>query len=142
MRVLLYSAVLYLLGITIVLYVKPKQMFHHNGRWKEFGINGTDTTYLPFWLFCIIWAVAAYAIVRTFVSDEVVQSGGVEIVSVQPRNSVRPLTEGISPLPVSVPPPNSPEGQPGYYKLDENVLKEKGTPLYIYIGPERPSDLN
>jgi hypothetical protein len=135
MRVLLYSSVLYLLGIAIVLYLRPKQMFHHDGRWKEFGINGVDTTYIPFWLFCILWAVIAYAIVRLLHSDS-------DDSKVAVKNDAEPL----SPLPVPKAEPaqmqeNSSQGKPGYYKLDESMLKDKGVPRYIYVGEDKPADL-
>ena len=135
MRVLLYSSVLYLLGIAIVLYLRPKQMFHHDGRWKEFGINGVDTTYVPFWLFCILWAVIAYAIVRLLHSDS-------DDSKVAVKNDAEPL----SPLPVPKAEPaqmqdNSSQGKPGYYKLDESMLKDKGVPRYIYVGEDKPADL-
>ena len=140
MRVLLYSSVLYLLGIVVVLYIRPKQMFRHDGRWKEFGINGVDTTYVPFWLFCILWAVVAYAIVRMLYSDEMPSSSAATAVA-----------EPLSPLPVPIPQAeatpaqvkeNSSQGKPGYYKLDEAVMKEKGVPRYIYIGAEKPGDVD
>ena len=142
MRVLLYSSVLYLLGITIVLYLKPKVMFRHDGRWKEFGINGVDTTWIPFWLFCILWAVLAYAIVRVLYSDEG--------ASMTPKpNAERPVPRGepLSPLPVPEATPaqvkeNSSQGKPGYYKLDEAMMKDKGVPRYVYIGAEKPVDLD
>ena len=135
MRVLLYSSVLYLLGIAIVLYLRPKQMFHHDGRWKEFGINGGDTTYVPFWLFCILWAVIAYAIVRLLHSD-----------SDDSKVTVKHDAEPLSPLPVpqaeaAQMQENSSQGKPGYYKLDETMLKDKGVPRYIYVGEDKPADL-
>ena len=140
MRILLYSAVLYLLGITIVLYLRPKQMFRHDGRWKEFGINGVDTTYVPFWLFCIIWAVVSYAIVRMLYSDE--------MPSIKPRAVPKvSAEEPLSPLPVPEATPaqvkeNSSQGKPGYYKLDEAIMRDKGVPRYVYIGDEKPADLD
>ena len=139
MRVLLYSAVLYLLGIVIVLYLRPKQMFRHDGRWKEFGLNGIDTTWVPFWLFCILWAVVAYAIVRMLVSDE--------HVTHKVKHVLPPSEEPLSPLPIPKATPdqvkeNSSQGKPGYYKLDETMMKEKGAPRYVYIGEEKPSDLD
>jgi hypothetical protein len=115
-------------------------MFHRDGRWKEFGVNGVDTTYIPFWFVCIVWAIVSDAILLFLVSDE----GGhaANAVAVSAQNIVAPEPGALEPLPVSTPPPNTPEGQPGYYKLDEAVMKQKGTPLYIYIGPEKPSDVN
>jgi len=137
MRVLLYSSVLYLLGIVIVLYLRPKQMFHHDGRWKEFGINGVDTTYVPFWLFCILWAVIAYAIVRVLYSDSDSHDNQV---------AAKYDAEPLSPLPVPQAQPaqmqeNSSQGKPGYYKVDETMLKDKGVPRYIYVGEDKPADL-
>ena len=133
MRVLLYSSVLYLLGITIVLYIRPKLMFRHDGRWKEFGINGVDTTYLPFWLFCIIWAVVAYAIIRMLYSDESPAAPAPAPAAAEP----------LSPLPVpeNKIQENTSQGKPGYYKLDDTVMKEKGVPRYVYIGADKPADL-
>lgn len=114
-------------------------MFHHDGRWKEFGINGVDTTYLPFWFFCIAWAVLAYGIVRIFFSDNTVSPGlEAEMIPVPPQKA-----EALSPLPVpQAPAQNSTQGKPGYYKLDEAVMREKGTPLYVYIGPDKPPELD
>jgi len=113
-------------------------MFRNDGRWKEFGVNGVETTYFPFWLFCIVWAVTAYAIVRVLYSE----SSKTAVVA--PTNISK--SEPIAPLPVpttaAAEPESSPqEGKPGYYKLDKAVMKEKGTPLYVYIGPEKPADL-
>jgi hypothetical protein len=129
MRVLLYSAVLYLSGITVVLYLRPQLMFSNDGRWKEFGIQGIDTTWMPFWLFCVLWAVVAYAIVRTVFYEPV----KIPVVKIAAE-------EALTPLPV----PNtasSAQGKPGYYKLDEAVMKDKGVPRYVYIGPDKPGDL-
>jgi len=108
-------------------------MFRQDGRWKEFGINGVDTTYMPFWLFCIIWAVVAYAIIRMLYSDE--------SPSVAPKRNVS--AEPLSPLPVpeNKVHENTTQGKPGYYKLDDTVMKEKGVPRYVYIGAEKPADL-
>ena len=141
MRVLLYSSVLYLLGIVIVLYLRPKQMFHHDGRWKEFGINGVDTTYVPFWLFCVLWAVMAYGIVRLVYSDSDSDSDSHDNQVAAKYNA-----EPLSPLPVPKAEPaqmqeNSSQGKPGYYKLDETMLKDKGVPRYIYVGEDKPADL-
>ena len=114
-------------------------MFHRDGRWKEFGINGVETTYFPFWFFCIVWAVVAYGIVRIFFSDSSVPPGlETEKISTKPAKA-----EALAPLPVpQAPSQNTNEAKPGYYKLDEAVMKEKGTPLYVYIGPDKPPDLD
>ena len=113
MKVLLYSMVLYLLGITIVLYLKPALMFNHDGSWKEFGMGEESTTRFPVWMFCIVWAVVSYAICRIGFAEPVV-------AAVAAAATV--------------------ESKPGYYKLDTNVLRKKGVPRYIYVGADAPED--
>lgn len=149
MRVLLYSAVLYLLGIAVVLYLRPALMFKHNGQWKEFGVQTVDTTYFPFWLFCIIWAVVSYGFVRLFYSDgsvDAVQSAAtMASLTARVHNSTSAVTvPKIPDVPVaSGPEPEATEeAAPGYYKLDKSLMKRKGIPRYIYVGEEKPSDLD
>lgn len=150
MRVLLYSAVLYLLGIAILLYVRPALMFKHNGQWKEFGVQGVDTTYFPFWLFCIVWAVIAYGTIRLIYSDKDVSivSSAAAMASLTTRIQDSTTSASLPPLPnVSVSSgPTEPiateEAAPGYYKLDKSLMKRKGIPRYIYVGEEKPSDLD
>ena len=141
MRVLLYSTVLYLFGIAAVLYVRPASMFRHDGRWKEFGVNSVETTYFPFWMFCIIWAVVAHGLVRLFCSDD---AG--HVMPHRYREEVTP----IAPIPVPEPEPElasgasgaaPPDAAPGYYKLDVALMKKKGVPKYIYIGTEKPAEM-
>jgi hypothetical protein len=64
MRVLLFSTVVYLAGIAVVLFLRPTIMFDREGRWKEFGLRREDATVVPFWLFCIAWAVVSYFLGR------------------------------------------------------------------------------
>ena len=122
MRVLLYSAVLYLLGIAIVLYVRPSLMFKHNGQWKEFGLKGTDTTYFPFWLFCILWAVVAHGVIRLVYSEG-------PIDPIKTAATVSSLTARIHdttpapPTPLMNEPEATEEARPGYYKLDKSLMK-------------------
>ena len=65
MYLLIYSGLLYLLGISIVLMLKPEIMFSADGKWKEFGIGRAKEryTWLPFWLFAIMWAIMSYMMV-------------------------------------------------------------------------------
>jgi hypothetical protein len=142
MRVLLYSAVLYLFGIALVLYFRPELMFKRNGQWKEFGVNGLETTYFPFWLFCIIWAVVAHGLIRIFYSEadvSVVQSAAT-MASLTAQAHTSTTAASLPPIP---PPASGPteEAAPGYYKLDKALFKKKGIPKYIYVGEEKPSDL-
>jgi len=150
MRILLYSAVLYLLGIAIVLYLRPALMFKHNGQWKEFGVQGVDTTYFPFWLFCIIWAVVAHALIRLIYSDadvSVVKSA-TAMASLTARIHDSSTSASLPSVPAPVPQASGAEAEateeatPGYYKLDKALMKKKGIPRYIYVGEEKPSDLD
>ena len=152
MRVLLYSAVLYLFGITVVLYLRPSLMFKHDRSWKEFGINGVDTTYFPFWLFCIVWAVAAHALVRLVYSDKEGHASPLATASATASATAASLTSQLSATPSvtsleplknsgAVAPEPTEEAKPGYYKLDDSLMKRKGVPRYIYVGEEKPSDL-
>jgi len=144
MRVLLYSMVLYLSGIAAILYFRPSQMFRNDGRWKEFGVNSVETTRFPFWLFCIVWAVVSYGIVRLFFSDEEDH--------VSRARHVRGEAVAIPPIPVPQAPVQPelasgasgaapPDASSGYYKLDTELMKQKGVPKYIYIGTEKPVDM-
>lgn len=134
MRVLLYSAVLYLIGIAVILYFRPALMFKHDRSWKEFGVKGTDTTVFPFWLFCITWAIVSHGLVRIFYSED---SACVPVSVPEPENS---LTNSIAAttMPVLA---ESENAKPGYYRLDPSVIKRKGVPKYIYIGEEPPDEL-
>lgn len=128
MRVLLYSAVLYLTGIALILYFRPALMFKHDGRWKEFGIDGVNTTVFPFWLFCITWAVLVYALIRMIYSDDT------SIIQASTVAAMASLTEKVA-VPTE-------EAKPGYYKLDSSLMKKKGIPRYIYVGTDEPEDLD
>ena len=111
MKVLLFSLVLYLIGIAAILYTRPRLMFNHDGSWKEFGMGDDTTTRFPIWMFCILWAVVSYAICRMGFAEPVIAAVAAA------------------------------ESQPGYYKLDANVLRKKGVPRYVYVGADAPADL-
>lgn len=128
MRRLVMAGLLYLTGIAVVLVIKPQYMFREDGRWKEFGI-GRDTrnfTYIPFWLFSIVWALLSYIFVLMIEGTP------------QPRSQ---YTE-----PQMLPPARNrqnkntvPELVPGYYMLNERATGRNGVPRYVYIGPEEPN---
>jgi hypothetical protein len=65
MKALLFAGIIYLIVIAIVLIIKPSFMFTEDGVWKEFGIgrNPATHTWLPFWLFAILWALISYIFV-------------------------------------------------------------------------------
>lgn len=65
MKLLLYSGLLYLTGVAIVMVLRPALMFRPDGTWKEFGVgrNPAYYTWLPFWLFAIVWAILSYLLI-------------------------------------------------------------------------------
>jgi hypothetical protein len=63
MTVLWYAIGIYMIGVAVVLYSRPRTMFREDGMWKEFGLaSDTDQTIFPFWMFALIWAILSYAI--------------------------------------------------------------------------------
>lgn len=142
MSLLLFSGLLYLLGISVILVLKPELMFSKEGNWKEFGIgrNKHKYTWMPFWLFSIIWAIISYMLVLVissifgFVNKKTDVS--VSIESIEPNNisSKSVISVGKSKLNM-----NSNEMKQGYYILDTNETVKKGIPKYIYLGPQAPN---
>jgi hypothetical protein len=159
MRGLLLSTVVYLLGVAAVLYFRPHLMFYRDGRWKEFGIE--DGTMFPFWLFCIVWAIASYLISWLLVGFGSGSGAGAVSASLgaaslnavaSARMSLREAFEpeeeshAVEPLPVPRKNRNAAAAaepgtmKPGYYRLNANATRATGVPKYIYVGPEEPED--
>jgi len=148
MYLLISSGILYLIGISIVLMLKPELMFSADGKWKEFGIGRSKDkyTWLPFWLFAVMWAIISYMIVLVIAShtqlDLEVVENNVSVIStnevILPENIT---TKSLEPTPIS----NSKKKitsqnmKPGYYILNEAETMKKGVPKYIYLGPEAPN---
>lgn len=127
MRVLLYSGLLYILGIAIILALKPNIMFTEDGGWKEFGI-GRDPeryTWIPFWLFTVLWAMISFFIVQTLAVVGVIPGAewtSIDSSSLPKKNSSRNRL------------PSSNDLKPGYYMLNTEGTAAEGVPKYIYIG--------
>ena len=148
MSLLIYSGLLYLLGISVVLILKPELMFAKDGTWKEFGLgrNKNKYTWMPFWLFALMWAIISYIIILVIASSTGL--GGVSNnidVPVQ-TNSIEPNNvsmKAMSPVvPENMPkkrPTSMDEMKPGYYILDTNETMKRGIPKYIFLGPEAPN---
>lgn len=121
MKALLLSGLLYLLGISIILYFRPALMFKETGEWKEFGIgrDREDFTPFPFWLFVFIWAIVSYIIVRIIL--RLVDT--FDTVPVRSNMKSRVQEELV----------------PGYYILNAAATK-RGAPRYVYYGKEPPMD--
>lgn len=137
MKVLLYSGLLYLAGVAIVLILQPSIMFTEEGIWKEFGIgrNQNTHTWLPFWLFAMVWAILSYIIVLILAGEGSLPGTATTAV---PSPQAQPnLTMQSFELPKQ-------RGKrsnsliPGYYILNREASEIQGTPKYIYLGPEPP----
>ena len=131
MRRLVVGGLLYLTGVAVVLVLKPQYIFREDGRWKEFGIgrDPKNFTYIPFWLFAIIWAILSYVLIALLEETLLGEPSYQEEVPVS-RNRNRSLNKRN----------NSPnvELTPGYYMLNETSTGRNGVPRYVYLGPEEP----
>lgn len=158
MRALLLSAILYLFGVAIVLYLRPALMFEADGRWKEFGTGNPAKTPLPFWLFCLAWAFVSYAVVALALSAQpaavATTTAAIAPVAASALTEVEPPEDLVQPLPTgkakrskgsaaaTVNTIQTPYGnmKPGYYVLDRRESVKSGIPKYIYLGAEAPED--
>jgi hypothetical protein len=149
MTLLIFSGLLYLIGISVALILKPEVMFAKDGKWKEFGLgrNKEKYTWLPFWLFAIAWAILSYLVVLVFAS-------ATGTLGVNAKTEVEVVNEVIEPENVSLKGMKTPNNvledvkkrptgptdmKSGYYILDVNETMKKGIPKYIYLGPEAPN---
>lgn len=146
MTLLIYSGLLYLLGISIVLYFKPELMFSKEGNWKEFGLgrNNEKYTWLPFWLFAIMWAMMSYIIVLVIASHTGL--GGVnqyenEINVVNEEIDIENVSQKVLSNKTSMKKKlkSTNDLKEGYYILDANETMKQGVPKYIYLGPTAPN---
>jgi hypothetical protein len=141
MSLLIYAGLLYLLGISIVLMIKPQLMFSEKGIWKEFGIGRPSATYtwLPFWLFSMIWAILSYLIVLLIASHTglagVHTPTDVSVTTEIPEYVSRKTLSSHSVSKKKMAPSDM---KKGYYMLDTNETGKRGVPKYIYVGPEAP----
>lgn len=143
MSLLIISGLLYLIGISTVLILKPQLMFSKDGNWKEFGIgrNKDKYTWMPFWLFAITWAIISYIVVLVIASASGFLKNKTELVIqnelIDPENV---STKSMMPVPLNLKKkPSSNDMKSGYYILDTNETMKKGIPKYIYLGPEAPN---
>lgn len=129
MRLLIFSGVLYLVGVATVLMLRPELMFTPDGIWKEFGIGRSPETHtwMPFWLFCILWALISY-ILTVMLADWGILPGlwvsHVEVEAPASRSKVANL--------------GNKGPKPGYYMLNTEGTGVEGVPKYIYLGPAAP----
>jgi hypothetical protein len=135
------------MGISTILILKPELMFTKDGGWKEFGLGRSKHkyTWMPFWLFAILWAVVSYIIVLVIASNTGLGgvSNNIDIPvqnnSIEPENiSMKAMSPVLSDS-MSRKKPSSNEMKPGYYILDTNETVKRGVPKYIFLGPEAPN---
>jgi hypothetical protein len=112
-------------------------MFRKDGSWKEFGIgrNPEFYTWLPFWLFAMVWAILSYLIVLLFAGANVLPGiSAVEDVSAPQLTELANASASVRKKVVQA----VEELRPGYYILNAEETARKGVPKYIYLGPEPP----
>ena len=131
------------MGISIILVLKPTLMFSEDGAWKEFGIgrNKNRYTWMPFWLFALMWAIISYIIILVIMGEQAPALHNSSLL--QSQISQVPViddtleTKNLSTKPLSN--TKKSEMKPGYYILDAQETAKKGIPKYIYLGPEAPN---
>jgi hypothetical protein len=133
---LLIAVILYLLGVGIVLYIRPTIMFRPGGVWREFGLSDSEHhTLFPFWMFALVWAILSYAIATCVIllsgSVAAPPSDGIEIFSEPAIEPVSSVASSVAPVPPTPP-------QPGYYILNPDRINSSGA-NYIYYGSEPPT---
>ena len=136
MSVLWFALGIYIVGIAVVLFIRPTSMFSASG-WKEFGLaNTSNYTVFPFWMFAIVWAVISYAVASLFTLTVAsgVMSGESTNNDINLNNIATPVSKLPEPAPVPV--PKASPTLPGYYILEETA---KGPAKYIYYGPNPPT---
>jgi hypothetical protein len=138
------AGIVYLIGIAGILITKPSLMFTPDGDWKEFGIGQLDTRYtpFPFWMFCLVWAMASYVLVLLFESVTIKRNSNINInenlysnKKINRKNNFSDqsvLEDGELDL-------EAVELPKGYYMLNKKATKLSGVPKYVYLGPE-PQD--
>lgn len=148
MQQLLAAGLIYLSVIAIVLILKPRFMFTEAGNWKEFGIgrNPATHTWMPFWLFAILWALVSYTLVTIVFA---LRSAG-PAPAKQPSLNVVNETLEIEPEELSPPPSTrrsrrargTPTELPdGYYVLNTAATEAAGgVPKYVYLGKGLPGE--
>lgn len=150
------AGAVYLIGVGVVLVLRPAFMFTPDGNWKEFGIGQRDDRYtpFPFWLFCLTWALLSYVLVLLLKPLIVPQENTFEVVNTprvnnrrgnnrpnnrrkvieEPPADIEPELEGDAGAEEGVELPK------GYYVLNKKATKLSGVPKYVYLGPEEPAN--
>jgi hypothetical protein len=142
------AGAVYLIGVGVVLVLRPAFMFTPDGTWKEFGIGQRDDRYtpFPFWLFCLTWALLSYVLVlllKPYFS--IPESSEVPVVNTNRKTNNRRRAPSLPPedLEEVWDEPSAEKAvelPKGYYVLNKKATKLSGVPKYVYLGPQEPSD--
>lgn len=134
MSLLIYSGLLYLIGISVILAFKPLLMFSKDGKWKEFGIGRSREryTWMPFWLFAIMWAIISYTIVLIVVGNTGLNGTNQNMNVVDAEDNMEELANLTKKS-------SNKSLKKGYYILNVNETIKNGKPQYIYLGQETPN---
>lgn len=141
MSVLWFAFGIYILGVALVLFIRPALMFHSgSGTWKEFGLGRSGNyTLFPFWMFSLSWAFISYALATllTIFFGTTALKG----LPTQPMNNiVQPISSSVPALPTRVVNESMvAKATPGYYVLETPA---SGPPKYVYFGSEPPTISN
>jgi hypothetical protein len=156
MSTLWLAFIVYILGVALILYIRPQTMFRAGtGSWREFGLSNTGSvTSFPFWMFTIVWALVSYALATLgtmfFAATALKSMETYNTTNFIPA-SVMPAPPAAAPAlatpalatpalatPALATPPASPS-LPGYYILEQT---NTAAPKYIYFGTTPPSIAN
>jgi Na+/phosphate symporter len=143
MSVLWFALGIYIVGVAVVLFIRPTSMFSASG-WKEFGLaNTSNYTVFPFWMFAIVWAIISYAFASLFMLTVAsgVMSGETVVENTNNNLNLNNIATPVSqvqsaPISVPTPVPSPSPTLPGYYILQETA---KGPAKYMYYGPNPPT---
>jgi hypothetical protein len=151
MSVLWTAFGLYIVGVALVLYLRPESMFQENGKWKEFGIGSTLRTIFPFWLFTLVWAALSYSLATVGVlfvgqlarrpalpTKDLSASAAAAAVDVTPISKALPAA--AAPVAAAAQPVGA-FTTPGYYVLQTPSLSSD-VPRYVYYGTTPPSAMD
>jgi hypothetical protein len=153
MWVFIIAGALYLIGVAVVLVLKPSFMFTPDGNWKEFGIgqNPERCTTFPFWLFCITWALVSYTLVLVivpFIIDDESDMNNTDTMNYRRRkrnnrnnrnniNNINNMPENDSDLVFDDEIEGDAQTLPkGYYVLNKKASRLAGVPKYVFISEE------
>uniref|UniRef100_A0A6C0KPI7 Uncharacterized protein n=1 Tax=viral metagenome TaxID=1070528 RepID=A0A6C0KPI7_9ZZZZ len=149
MWVFVIAGAIYLMGVGVILVIRPSFMFTPDGDWKEFGIGQSEDRYtpFPFWLFCLVWALVCYFIVLLSLNAIGFDKNGSSALTANANASASPGSvvrkngnRKSTPIMVDegeIVDLNQTQKLPkGYYVLNKKATRLAGVPKYVYLGEE------